>query len=79
MSSLVSYHIVSNRCFADIRDPKEAKDSRGINRDSARHQAIFSIDYVSWKKLIKAYGIKEPLIPHREAEAQQVGARSWYG
>ncbi len=44
-----------------------------------RHQAIMSIDMATWRDIIDAFGIQQPMIPHREEEAQQgPGARGWY-
>lgn len=46
---------------------------------AARHQAIFSIDYETWKKLIYAYDITESMIPHRNDEQTgQPNAHGWY-
>ena len=57
----------------------ELKPSHGRKKGSSRHQAIFTMSYGTWEKLIKAYKIEEPLIPHREEDTQQIGARGWYG
>ncbi|KAE9977086.1 hypothetical protein EG328_002282 [Venturia inaequalis] len=47
---------------------------------TSRHQAIFSIDYEMWQKLIVAYDITESMIPHREEENIGVpNAHGWYG
>ncbi|KAF2465696.1 Nse4-domain-containing protein [Lindgomyces ingoldianus] len=48
-------------------------------RNVQKHQAVFSIDWPTWKKLIEAFDIKEPLIPHRVAEETNVSAGAWYG
>jgi hypothetical protein len=46
---------------------------------AARHQAIFSIDYETWQKLIHAYDITESMIPHRNDEQiEQPNAQGWY-
>ncbi|KAF2742848.1 Nse4-domain-containing protein [Sporormia fimetaria CBS 119925] len=44
-----------------------------------KHQAVFSLDWPTWKKLIQAFDIKEPLIPHRVPEETNVGTGGWYG
>lgn len=48
----------------------------------SKHQAVFSIDYETWQQLIDAFDITEPLIEHRqddaEARAQRMGERGWY-
>ena len=52
-------------------------DKRG--KGSKKHQAVFSMDFATWQKLIQAYEIKEPLIENRaEHQSTQVGARGWY-
>ncbi|KAF2715539.1 Nse4-domain-containing protein [Pleomassaria siparia CBS 279.74] len=43
-----------------------------------KHQAIFSLDYRTWRNLIQAFDIKEPLIPHRIEEEATVTAGGWY-
>ncbi|KAG9189477.1 hypothetical protein G6011_06345 [Alternaria panax] len=43
-----------------------------------KHQAVFSIDYPTWRMFIEAYGITTPLIPQREVEDFTVGANGWY-
>lgn len=44
-----------------------------------KHQAVLGIDYATWEGLIKAFDIREPMIPHREDEQPtQVGQRGWY-
>jgi hypothetical protein len=55
-------------------EPKE----RG--KDTAKHQAIFSIDYGTWQDLIQAYNITNPMIEHRDdgQAAPAMGARGWY-
>jgi len=46
---------------------------------AARHQAIFSIDYETWQKLIHAYDITDTMIPHRDDEnVGQPNAHGWY-
>lgn len=67
--------------FADIAsayaEPMDVNEKRANN--ITRHQAVFSIDYATWQALIKAFDIKEPMIPHRdETEQVQVGSRGWY-
>ncbi|KAK3906577.1 Non-structural maintenance of chromosomes element 4 A [Staphylotrichum tortipilum] len=45
-----------------------------------RHQAIMSIDMVTWRDIIETFDIKQSMIPNREEEASQEGpgARGWY-
>jgi non-structural maintenance of chromosomes element 4 len=59
--------------------PSTASEMR--EKGATRHQAIFSLDFKTWRKLIAAFDITEPLIPHRKDEqrTQMVGNRGWYG
>ncbi|KAG7291704.1 hypothetical protein NEMBOFW57_001723 [Staphylotrichum longicolle] len=62
-------------------EPVRKDPSGEVNRSKAamRHQAIMSIDMATWRDIIDAFDIKEPMIPSREEEAQQgPGARGWY-
>ncbi|KAK0645017.1 Non-structural maintenance of chromosomes element 4-like protein A [Lasiodiplodia hormozganensis] len=58
-------------------------ESRGLNEQGAknvsRHQAVFSIDYPTWQKLIEAFDLREPVIAHRQEEQPTQTVRGWYG
>lgn len=58
--------------------PQTVSEQR--ERGSKRHQAVFSIDYVTWQRLIQAFKIREPLIPNRDTASGggAIGARGWY-
>ncbi|OAF99449.1 Nse4-domain-containing protein [Paraphaeosphaeria sporulosa] len=55
-----------------------ADQRREQNVEVQRRQAVFSIDYATWRTLIEAFDIKEPLIPHRAPEQTNIGASGWY-
>ncbi|KAF2721708.1 Nse4-domain-containing protein [Polychaeton citri CBS 116435] len=59
----------------------EALEQEGARRhERQKNQAVFALDFELWKQLIKAYDIKEPMIPHRQDEqTSDLGARGWYG
>ncbi|KAK4152376.1 Nse4 C-terminal-domain-containing protein [Chaetomidium leptoderma] len=60
-----------------VRKNSSAEPSR--SKAAMRHQAIMSIDMATWRDIIDAFDIKEPMIPSRQEEAQQgPGARGWY-
>lgn len=42
-----------------------------------KNQAVLSIDYNTWQMFIQAFDITEPLIPHREQEAD-IAPGGWY-
>ncbi|KAL2357938.1 Nse4 C-terminal-domain-containing protein [Cryomyces antarcticus] len=59
-------------------------ESRSLDEQRAqkvrKHQAVFSLDWPTWEKLIAAFNITEPLIPNRDdGQSTQVNARGWYG
>ncbi|KAF3480111.1 nuclear protein Qri2/Nse4 [Arthroderma uncinatum] len=45
--------------------PSEARE-QGIQK----HQAVFGLDFNTWAQLIETFDIKDPLIPHRDDEAE---------
>ncbi|KAF3037456.1 nuclear protein [Didymella heteroderae] len=55
--------------------PRGVSEQR--DQGAQKHQAVFSIDYPTWQMFIDAYGIREPLIPHRERE-EDIGGARWY-
>lgn len=45
-----------------------------------KHQAVFHLDFPTWRDLVDAFEIKECMIPHRQSdEGAQVSAAGWYG
>lgn len=54
--------------------PSEAQ-RKGVQK----HQAIFSLDFETWRDLIEVYGIEESIIPHREEEQHENTGHGWYG
>ncbi|CAN9163219.1 unnamed protein product [Alternaria alternata] len=57
-------------------DPSAVSEHR--ERDVQKHQAIFSIDFPTWRMFIEAYDITTPLIPQRQVEDSTVAASGWY-
>ncbi|GIZ45248.1 hypothetical protein CKM354_000842600 [Cercospora kikuchii] len=46
---------------------------------TTKNQSVFSLDYATWEKLIKAFDITEPMISHRsEDQPTQVTGNGWY-
>lgn len=56
--------------------PLEAQ-RKGIQK----HQAVFSLDFDTWRDIIETFNITESIIPHREEEEQLQNSRprGWYG
>lgn len=69
--------------MADSRsaDPSKARTlTQQREQNVSKHQGVFSLDWPTWLKLIEAYDLKQPLIPHRNDDGgQQVTAHGWYG
>ncbi|EAS31290.3 nuclear protein Qri2/Nse4 [Coccidioides immitis RS] len=51
-----------------------ALPSEAQRKGLQKHQAVFSLDFETWRNLIEVFDIKKPLIPHRneDAESSQV-------
>lgn len=61
-----------------IAEPGTLNERR--EKGAARHQAIFSLTFETWRKIVRAFDIKEPIIAHRdEVHISEVGNRGWYG
>ncbi|KAK0791191.1 hypothetical protein LTR02_013686 [Friedmanniomyces endolithicus] len=49
---------------------------------ASRHQAVFALDYATWRDLCRAFEVSEPMIAHRVEEIRQhgvgVGEKGWY-
>lgn len=44
-----------------------------------KHQAVMSMDMATWRDIIKAFNIKEPMIEHRKEQTNGgPGAKGWY-
>jgi non-structural maintenance of chromosomes element 4 len=56
--------------------PNEAQ-KKGIQK----HQAVFSLDFDTWRDLVNTFNLTESIIPHREEEEQvrNEHRRGWYG
>ncbi|WQF83283.1 Putative nse4/EID Nse3/MAGE-binding protein [Colletotrichum destructivum] len=63
----------------DVDEDGTARGS-AAKRETAKQQAIFSMDMQTWQDIIDTFDIEEPMITHRkESGSTQVpGARGWY-
>jgi hypothetical protein len=43
-----------------------------------KYQAIFSLDFETWRDIVEEFDIKECIIPHREETREGTG-QTWYG
>ena len=58
---------------------REQEDDGTIHHGTSKHQAILSMDMATWREIIDAFNLKEPMIKHRkEATNAGPGARGWY-
>jgi hypothetical protein len=67
----------------DATEPRKIKEIR--EQGVMKHQAIFSLDHRTWRELIRAFDIREGMIPDREGDGPRrpreesgVGAKGWY-
>ncbi|KAE8829372.1 hypothetical protein HRS9122_09187 [Pyrenophora teres f. teres] len=71
--------IVKDEAGLPLLLPAEPRGVSAQREDNVqKHQAVFSLDYPSWQMFIQAFGIRVPLIPHRESEQTSVGSNGWY-
>ncbi|KDN72387.1 hypothetical protein CSUB01_00070 [Colletotrichum sublineola] len=65
---------------ADDIDEDGTAGRAAVKRETAKQQAIFSMDMQTWQDIIDTFEIREPMITHRiEAGSTQApGARGWY-
>ena len=60
------------------RTKEEIKEMGSKNHN--KFQAVFHLDFPTWRDIVDAYEIKESVIPHRQTqEEMQVSATGWYG
>ncbi|RDA84909.1 hypothetical protein CP532_0449 [Ophiocordyceps camponoti-leonardi (nom. inval.)] len=58
---------------------EEAEDEGATRHGASKHQAVLSMDMKTWREIVRALNLTEPMIEHRrEAASAGPGARSWY-
>ncbi|OJJ48346.1 hypothetical protein ASPZODRAFT_130338 [Penicilliopsis zonata CBS 506.65] len=69
-----------SRGLPTIHAAKPYAPSEAQKKGIQKHQAVFSLDFETWEKLIEVYGIKKSVIPHRaEAAPPETTRQGWYG
>ncbi|XXH02781.1 hypothetical protein Hte_009167 [Hypoxylon texense] len=60
--------------------PVDREEETAASKHRAqKQQAVFSLDMKTWRDIISAFNITEPIIEHRKEQSQQgPGARGWY-
>ena len=61
-------------------DPKPSDSEKPeVNPPRAKHQAVFHLDFETWEDIVRAFKIKQCIIPHRNSDAGvQISASGWY-
>ncbi|KAI1472510.1 uncharacterized protein F4812DRAFT_15642 [Daldinia caldariorum] len=61
-------------------DPVDREDETAASKHRAqKQQAVFSIDMKTWRDIVDAFNITEPIIEHRKEQSLQgPGSRGWY-
>ncbi|KAI1483373.1 hypothetical protein F4774DRAFT_160464 [Daldinia eschscholtzii] len=61
-------------------DPVDREDETATSKHRAqKQQAVFSIDMKTWRDIVDAFNITEPIIEHRKEQSHQgPGSRGWY-
>ncbi|KAI1806942.1 hypothetical protein F4811DRAFT_85752 [Daldinia bambusicola] len=61
-------------------DPVDREDETAASKHRAqKQQAVFSIDMKTWRDIVDAFNITEPIIEHRKEQSiQGPGSRGWY-
>ncbi|KAB8241798.1 putative nuclear protein Qri2/Nse4 [Aspergillus flavus] len=62
---------VDSRHLPTLHAAKPYAPSEAQRKGVQKHQAIFSLDFETWRDLIEVYGIEESIIPHREEEQHE--------
>ncbi|KAI1379025.1 hypothetical protein F4677DRAFT_410343 [Hypoxylon crocopeplum] len=83
----VSFLIRDGRIKIDFDDNKlptlhpvdREEETAATKHRAQKQQAVFSIDMKTWRDIISAFNITEPIIEHRREQSQQgPGSRGWY-
>ncbi|KAK0791747.1 hypothetical protein LTR75_011685 [Friedmanniomyces endolithicus] len=63
-------------------EDKQVAEQAKQKGKASRHQAVFALDYATWRDLCRAFEVSEPMIAHRAEEVRQhgagVGEKGWY-
>jgi hypothetical protein len=63
---------------SEIESATPYAPSEAQKKQIQKHQAVFSLDFDTWKELIDVFNITESIIPHREEQEEETG-RGWHG
>ncbi|KAK5990989.1 Non-structural maintenance of chromosome element 4-like protein [Cladobotryum mycophilum] len=58
---------------------RDEEEEGAVRQGASKHQAILSMDMVTWRDIIDTFNLVEPMIEHREESSiSGPGARGWY-
>ncbi|KAK5687046.1 hypothetical protein LTS10_001183 [Elasticomyces elasticus] len=63
-----------------LSTPEKIKQKKAREKEKSKHQAVFALDFETWRGLVEAFEIGESMIPHRDESGigASVGGRGWY-
>ncbi|KAF7136750.1 hypothetical protein CNMCM5793_006219 [Aspergillus hiratsukae] len=67
-----------SRQLPTLHPSKPYAPSEAQKKGVQKHQAIFSLDFETWRQLIEVYDIKESIIKHRKENPAQSTGGGWY-
>ncbi|PWY90889.1 putative nuclear protein Qri2/Nse4 [Aspergillus heteromorphus CBS 117.55] len=67
---------VDSRGLPTLHAAKPHAPSEAQKKGIQKHQAIFTLDFETWRDLTKVYDIKESIIPHREEDTFKMATGS---
>ena len=44
-----------------------------------KYQAVFNVDFESWRDIVAEFDVTRSIIPHREESTHSLGSKTWYG
>jgi len=74
----ISFYVVRIVLTALIVPSVPYAPSEAQKKQIQKRQAVFSLDFDTWRELIKVFKISESIIPHREEQEEETG-RTWHG
>ncbi|KAK5744911.1 hypothetical protein LTR17_001662 [Elasticomyces elasticus] len=63
-----------------LSTPEKIKQKKAREKEKSKHQAVFALDFDTWRGLVDAFEIRESMIPHRDESGigASIGGRGWY-
>ncbi|KAK4898630.1 hypothetical protein LTR27_003802 [Elasticomyces elasticus] len=63
-----------------LSTPEKITQKKAREKEKSKHQAVFALDFDTWRGLVDAFEIRESMIPHRDESGigASIGGRGWY-